>query len=362
MATTDIQGGAYYNMLSVSPLLKDNKFNPPARNLFRANTMITDAVVQQANEIMGHTGSYGTYVPTAGVIKVGGYRTTTSAAWGTFRDDISLFTDASAVPKDTVDLQGTSWLSEEENAKANAFGQACEMHLLYGTSGPTTDTIIVNGTSTTPAAAPEKYTGLAARYRTPDNGDSGYNAMNPDPKTAAQRGVWSAEGTGTNTTSIWFVRWGKRAASLITPLNDPQYGLKIDDLGLQTQWSSDTYRQVYVKQFEWKHGLSIYPGEYGGAHVARLRNIETGLDDDNTGLKTIIYQIIEEYFLGAMEGVMMYVPPRLKTIFDVLYEAKQNVQFTLENPYALAPENWAGKVFIRTCRSININETAVAAV
>jgi hypothetical protein len=363
MATTDVQGGVYYNMLSVSPLLKDNKVNTPATNMFRDNTMLTDAVVQQANELMGHEGAFGTYMPTAQVVKVGAYRSTSTAAWGTFRDDISIFSDASAIPKDVADIQGTSWLSEEENTKANAFGQSTENHLIYGTSGPTTDTIIIDGTSTTPTAKPEKYTGLAPRFLVPDDdGGDGYNAMNPNTSNGAQKGVWSAGGTGNDTTSIWFIRWGKRAASLITPLNDPQYGLKVEDLGLQMAWSGDTYRRCYMTEYEWKHGLSIYPGEMGGNHVARIRNIENDPDTDHSALKSLIFQVIRRYFLTATEGIMMYVPPVLMAVFDVLYEAKTNIIFTRENPYALSPDNWSGKVFIRQCRAINEYETAVAPV
>lgn len=365
MATTDIQGGSFYNLLSVHPLMKDNKFNQPCRNMFNDNLMMTDAVVQQANELLGHTGSYQTYTGVPEAIKVGAFRGSTSAAWGTFKDDISIFSDASIIPKDVADLHSKTWVGEEENTKANSFMKGCETHLIYGTSGPTTDTV----GGVTPTAAAEKYTGLAARFRVPDNADGTYGPMNPDPSTAAQKGVWSAGASGTQTTSIWFIRWGKRAASLITPMNDPQYGMKIEDLGLQMAWVVDStthesakYRRCWMKEYEYKHGLSIYPGENGGNHVARLRNINTSLSFNNSGLRSQIYQIIEEYFLRSTDGVMMYVPPRLMTIFDILYESKPNIQFTTENPYALSPENWAGKVFLRTCRNISTYETAVAPV
>lgn len=371
MATTDVLGGSYYNLLSVHPLFKNGKYNDPCRNMFRNNILMTDAFVQPANDLLSHTGSYGIYAGRgAEAIKVGGFRTTSTVAWGTFKDDISIFSDASAIPKDVADLRGTEWVSEEEATKANSFMQSCENHLLYGTNGPTPDTFVTDsGTSVTPTPAPEKYTGLAARFRTPDNGDSTYDAMNPDPSTAAQQGVWSAGGTGTDTTSIWFIRWGRRACSLITPENDPQYGLKIEDHGLRDELSVDStthepngYRRVYRTEYEYKHGVSIYPGENQGHHVARLRNVENSTSADHTNLKGIIYQIIEEYFLRATDALFMYLPPRMMTIFDVLYEAKTNIQFTLENPYALAPEQWAGKVFMRACPAISKRETAVAPV
>jgi hypothetical protein len=371
MATTDVVGGSYYNLISLHPLFKDKQFNDPARNLFRNNTLMMDAVVQPANDLMSHQGSYGIYAGRgAEAIKVGGYRTTSTVGWGTFKDDISIFSDASAIPKDVADLRGTQWMEEEEASKANYFMQACEAHLLYGTNGPTPDTYINDaGTSTTPTAAPEKYTGLAARYRTPDNADGGYDALNPDPATAAQQGVWSAGGTGTDTTSIWFVRWGRRACSLITPENDPQYGLKIEDLGVENQWYVDStshepagYRRCYVTEYEYKHGLSIYPGENQGHHVARLRNIENSTSADHTALPALIYQIIEEYFLRDTNGIFMYVPPRMMTIFDILYEAKTNIEFSKENPYALAPEQWGGRIFLRSCPAISKRETHVAAV
>jgi hypothetical protein len=264
-----------------------------------------------------------------------------------------------------VDLQGTEWLEEQEAEKSNYLGQSTENHLLYGTNGPATDTV----GGETPTATPEKYTGFAPRLLTPDDASGNYSPMNPDPATAAQKGVFDAEGTGSDTTSIFFVRWGKNACSLITPKDDPQYGLRIEDMGLQMEHVVDSsshepskYRRVYMKEYEWKHGLSIYPGSYGGNHVARLRNIETALSFNNSGLISICYQIIREFFLDDTMGVMMYMPPRLRTIWDILMEAKLQVPFSAENPYEMSPDAWAGKVFIRTCRAISIREAAVAAV
>lgn len=372
MATNTLVGGTYYNMYQVHPLIRDNKFNPPARNLFRNNVLLEDAVMQQANGILGHTGSYGIYAGSgAAVRKVGGYITPTSAGWGTFSDDISIFGDASAVPKDTVDLQGTSWLAEEEATKGNSFLQSVENHLMYGTNGPSSDTYVSNaGVSTTPTALPEKYAGFAPRFKTPDNSDGSYDPRNPDPSTAAQKGVYDMGGSGTDTTSIWFVRWGRRACSLITPMNDPQYGLKSEDKGLVREQQVDStshqasgqYRWIYLREYEWKHGLSVYPGNMQGNNVARIRNIETSLTFNNAGLKTLIYQVIREYFNSDLDGLRIYVPPRMMTIFDVLFEAKQNIQFTLANPYELSPDQWAGKIFIRQCRCISERETAVTAV
>src|SRR4030042_618281 len=177
-------------MLSVHPLFKNGKFNDPCRNMFRDTALLTDAVVRPPNDLLSHTGTYGIYAgrgPEA--IKVGGYRTTSTVAWGTFKDDISIFSDASAIPKDVADLRGTEWVEEEEATKANSFMQGCENHLLYGTNGPTPDTYINDaGTSTTPTAAPEKYTGLAAPFRSPDNGDGGSDALTPQPLHAAPKG------------------------------------------------------------------------------------------------------------------------------------------------------------------------------
>lgn len=366
MAATSVGNATYYNMLQVHPLLKDNKFNMPSHNLFRQNVLIEDAIVQQANEMMGHQGAYGTYAGTGGeIVKVGGFRSMSTIGWGSFKDDISIFSDASAVPKDLVDIQGTAWLAEEQASKANYLGQSIENHLLYGTNGPTPDTYTSNdGTSTTPTATAEKYTGMAARHRIPDASDP----LNPTG-TGAQKCVYDGGGSGTDTTSMWFVRWGKRAVSLITPMNDPQYGLRDEDLGIQLQTvasastsAPSSYRRCYMREYEWKHGLSIYPGENQGNHVARLRNIETSLTYDNSGLKSTIYQIIRECFNSDTEGLRIYVPPRLMTIFDILFESKQNMQFSLENPYQLSPDQWAGKIFIRQSRAISIGETAVAAV
>ena len=371
MALTYIAGSSatYYNMLNIHPLMKDNKFNAPARNLFRNNTLIEDAIVQQANETMGHTGSFQSTMASGEVIKVGGYRSATTASWGTFREGISIFSDASMVPKDLADLNGLAWLGEEEATKINGFGQFCENSLMYATAGLTPDTAVISGTSTTATVKAQNFDGLACRFRTPDNGGTPYDALTPDPATAAQKGVYDAGGTGTTTTSIWFIRWGRRAASLITPINDPQYGLKMEDLGLQLERTHNTstglpstYRRTYMKEYEWKFGLCLYPGENQGNHVARIRNIDTALTTNNAALKTTIMQVIREYFNSDTEGLRIYVPARIMTILDVLFEAKSNVLFTTDNPYKQSPETWAGKIFIRQTRAISERETAVTAV
>ena len=103
MGAVAVIGGIYNNLLNLHPLLKNGKFETPARNMFRRNTLIEDAVVQQANEMMGHTGSYNTSMPAGSVIKLGGWRTTTTASWGTFKEGISMFTDGISTPKDIAD-------------------------------------------------------------------------------------------------------------------------------------------------------------------------------------------------------------------------------------------------------------------
>jgi hypothetical protein len=369
MGAVAVIGGIYNNLLNLHPLMKDNKFEQPARNLFRDNTLITDAIVQQANEMMGHTGSFQTSMPQGTVIKLGGWRATTTGSWGTFKEGISIYADAISTPKDIADTLGTSMLGEDEATHINSFGQFCENSLMYSTAGMTPDTAVISGTSTTATVKAQNFDGLACRFRTPDNGGGAYDFLNPDPSTAAQKGVIDAGSTQTYTTSIWFVRWGKRAASLITPLNDPQYGLRVEDLGLVTMPKVSTstgeptgYQRFYMTELEWKFGLCLYPGEYQGNHVCRIRNIDPSLSTNNAALKTLISQVYREYFNSNSEGLMMYVPPRLMTIFDVMYEAKSNVIFTTENPYQSSPNTWAGKIFIRQTRAISEKETYVAAV
>lgn len=105
--------------------------------------------------------------------------------------------------------------------------------------------------------APEKFTGLAARY----------NALSG---AAISRNVRSAGGSGSDNTSIWFVTWGDNATTLLHPKNT-KAGLTREDMGRQRVLdASNNPYFVEEELFRWHVGLAVRDWRYN----ARICNID----------------------------------------------------------------------------------------
>jgi hypothetical protein len=324
----------YYSLLGLHGIKGE-----PADTLFETTPLIRDMPVFPANEKLGHSGSRLMSMPAPAFRKVSGYTTPGVAQWTPYTEDISIVDGSAVIPDDVRRLEGIEKMAYIERAHRQGFMQGIEGHMFQGST----------------VTAPEKYVSFNERYKTPDDGSSGNSPE--DPASTADVNVYDASGTGDDTTSIWFFKWGANQVHGITPANDPQMGVVEKDKGMQMQWSSTTHRDVWVKVFEWWHGIAI-PNQ---RCVARIRNIESGIDNIDAGLKKLIFRVINE---GLSEGegmTWMYIPPRLKTHFDILLEAKQNVMFSRDNPYNVAMPMWGGTIPIRVCKKIPITETAVTA-
>jgi len=327
----------YYSLLGLAGIK-----GRVVKTMFEKNPPLKDAPVFPANEKMGHTGTRATSLPAPTVRKVSGYVTPTTAQMSPYSEDISIFDGACAVPADVIKLEGASKMVTMEALHREGFGQGVMNWWFYGDN----------------STKPEYFRSFGQRYKTPDNNDSTYSPENPDTSTAADVNVYDAEGTGSDTCSIWFFRWGAEQVHVITPTGDTGHGIVETDNGREKQWSSDTWRYVYTKEWEWWHGLAV-PNQ---KCVARIRNIESSIDSISASLKKLIFRCVNEGLTEGNGTIWMYIPRRLKTHFDVLLEAKQNVTFSRDNPYNVEMPMWGGTIPIQTCDALTITETAVAAV
>ena len=335
----------YYNLTTAGAIKDGSRLDVM---LSEKNPMIRDMAVVAANEKMGHTGTRVTSLATGAFRKVSGFKTPGTSTFTPYHDDISIFYGQSVVPDDVKRIEGAAKVALMESTHEEGYWQGIARHLIEGNS----------------ATTPEKYDGLGVRYNTPDNCGGSYDFTNPDPDTAAQVNVIDAGGAGSDTMSIWFLRHGEGQVNLITPLNDPQYGLTMKDKGLVEEYDATVAtnpqgsRDVWKKEWEWWHGLTV------GNHkcVARIRNIESSLDAIDATIKRYIYQVFEELMTEGTGTIWMYCPRRMMTMFQILLEAKQNVIFSKDNPYDTEMLMWAGKSPIQSCDSLSITETVVDAV
>lgn len=324
-----------YNLLTLANLSHNEKTIREAEVLTENNPILYDANVITASGKYSHTGTRQTSLPTPQIIKIGEYYSSSVAQWAKFSDDMSTFVDAIEIPERVQRKEGAEKVAALERSHKEGFSQGVANHLCYGTS----------------VANPEKFDGFDVRYYTPDLN----NPLNPT--SSGDINVFDAGGTGSDTMSILFVQWSAMKTSLIVP-EDETFGIDMIDRGLIDRVDPNNatkHQSFFVTDMFWELGLTI-EDQRG---VARVRNIESSVDNISATLKKLIYQVRQECFKGK-ETIWMYVPRRMATHFDIMAEAKMNVKYDKENPYEVMMMRW-GDMPIRTCECLKIDETAVAA-
>ena len=335
-----------YNLIDNLKLVQDGKFVPWAETLTEDNPFLFDLAIMPATGILSDQGSRETSLPTPQIVNVGAGHESSTVRWDTFKENISIFVDRADIPKHVLDLQPDklAFRAKVEDRHMEGFGQGVTNHMFYGTS----------------VATPEKFDGLDVRYKTPDASDP------TDPDSAsADAFVFDAGGTGDDTMSMWLVQHGLDKIKGITPINDPMMGIEKTDSGLVYQGTDSTYtkvdasrksRQTWRTEFEWKIGLSVVDMRA----VARIRNIETGLDNLDPDFLHLVFQAEDEVFKGGGQ-IFAYVPKRMLTFLHIMAEAKQNVVYDTNNIYGI-PLFRIGAILLRPTDALKRTEDAVAAV
>lgn len=338
MAIQDL--GSRYNLVSMLKLVDpQNRFIDFAEVLTEENPLLMDIPFLTANGVTTHSDARETSLPTPQVVGVGEGHDASVVEWDNFTETISRFVDRVDIPKSVFDLQPdkAAYRRKIENRHAEGFGQGVCNHMIYGSS----------------AADPKKFDGLGVRYSVPDN----TNPANPS-SASADFGVFDAGGTGSDTCSIWLLQPSPDKLFAITPPNDPNYGLQMDDMGDKIYINDANSKQMRVlrTELEWKLGWCVRDLRA----CARIRNIESAITNVSQDLVRLIYQARNEIFRGS-EPVFMYIPRRLMTHFQIMAEAKQNVLYDRNNIYDVPMYRW-GDMGIRVMDALTITEDAVAGV
>jgi len=310
-----------------------------AETLTESNPLLYDLPIITSNGVTTHEDARETSLPTPQIIKVGDGHDASVAQWDNFKETISLFVDRCDVPKHVLDLMPdkASYLTKIENAHFRGFGQGVVNHILYGTS----------------VATPTKFDGLGVRYNTPDATDP----TNPSSASADAFVFDAGGGTGANTCSIWMLQPSADKLFGITPANDPQMGIKVEDVGYEYVTAENgKQRRDKRKEFEWKLGLCVKDMRA----CARIRNIASAITSVDSGLISLIYEARNEVFRGP-EPVIMYVPRRIMTHLQIMAEAKQNVIYDKNNIYDVSMYR-IGDMMIRQQDAQLLTETGIAAV
>lgn len=336
-----------YNLIDCLKNVQNGKFVPWAETLTEVSPFLFDLQLETASGILSNQGSREVSLPTPQIIKVGEGHKSSTVRWDNFTENISIFKDRVAIPKDVYDLKPDkiAYRAKIEDRHMAGFGQGVTNHFFYGTS----------------VATPEKFDGLDVRYSVPDSTDP------TDPSSSsADPFVFDAGGTeSTGTMSIWLIQQDIDKFSGITPINDPMMGIEKRDTGLVYSVTSSGYtgvdagreeREELRTELQFKVGLNIADQRA----VARVRNINSAISLLDPAFLQLVFQAEEEVFKGGGQ-IFAYIPKRMMTFLKVMAEAKQNVDYDTNNIYGI-PLHRIGNILLRSEDALKIDEEPVTAV
>lgn len=335
----------YWNMGNTAVFFHNEQLVQRVDTLVRGEPILEDAVVQTANEKLGNYGLRQQSLPSGELVYLGGYVGGAISQYEPYNEGMATVKKKMEIDSDTLDLQGMGWLDTVTSDMREGLKQSAALQLIEGDG-----------------ANPKSFDGLKVRRTTPDNAGDAYNEMNPDPTTAAQVGVYDCGDTGSYTTRIYAVQWGKKKASIITPMNDPGMGLyesPLKEVERDDPNDSTKSKTIYRKYFQRRFGFNLADER----SLACLINVPTALSSIATAaqMETKLTQMLGEFFKGS-ETVWLYVSKRTMTMMRLMMNNKQGVWLSRDNPYRMDIPSWAGQYPIRLCEAISEAEVAVAAV
>lgn len=219
----------------------------------------------------------------------------------------------------------------ESRAHLEAMGQSLAETFIYG------DTAI----------HPERFMGLAPRYDRHQNTDASRSSYN----------VIDAGGTGSDNTSIWFVKWSDATVHFIYPTNS-NAGITHDDLGLDTVLDADgnpyrAYRDHY------KHDVGFVVKDWRA--VARVANID--VSQLRVGSLAIEDLMIEAFYrTDDTQGTMaVYCNRDVQVALHKRAKDQANVNLSVEEFAGKKVVSFLGAPIRRVARILNTEALVPAA-
>lgn len=239
-------------------------------------------------------------------------------------ETIGMLETYSEVDKDLVDAaaQPRHFRTGEAKAFIEGLAQTWTSTVFYGDSGKT----------------PEQFTGLAPRLAATSQGN-----------------VYSAGGSGGDTTSIYVVQWGETKAGFVYPKGAGKLGIAHHDKGQVTlEDANGNLYEGYRDHFQLKCGMYVKDER----SIARIANIETS-GATNTFDEDLLIAAINNLPMEGKDAVI-YVNATIRTQMDIKLKDKTNVNFTVDNGLGGIPLLRFRGIPVRKCDAIVNNETAIS--
>jgi hypothetical protein len=318
-----------YNRLTLLELAKrrdpDGSMSVIAEVLHDDNPIIQDAPFVEANQATSHKMTRRLSLPTGTWRRINQGVAASASQTIQVIEPLAMLEAYSTPDKALVDMSPDpkAFRMSEATAFIEGMSQTLASTLFYGNS----------------AANPEQFDGLAPRMA----------SLDPDGL------VVSANGSGSDVTSIYIVQWGPNRVFLAYPKGHPAAGVEHRDLGEDTVHDADGNPfQAYRDHFRVYCGLAVKDSRC----IARVANIETAgtsniFDEDR--LITVLNRMPNS---GA--GAIIYVNGTIKTQMEIALKDKANVNFTTDNGLGgVAMLRFRG-IPVKKCDAILNTETAIS--
>jgi hypothetical protein len=168
-------------------------------------------------------------------------------------------------------------------------------------------------------------------------------------------------GTGSDTTSAYFVQWGDGMVHMIyqSPVGTatPDSPVQVKDFGLErvTSAGTTTLYNAYRTQFQITAGMAVHDDRCLG----RLANIEDDVAGANLFEPDYAIELLNS-MLNRGKGVYMYCHQKVLSQLDVMAMDKINVMYTVNNLWGEPVTYFRGNVPVRQLDSIGITQAAIS--
>jgi hypothetical protein len=277
-----------------------------ANVLARDNEILTDAPWMEANDTFSHRITRVLSMPTGTFRKLNAGVAISSAQTIVVNETIGMLADYSQSDCVLVDAAPNpkAFRMGEARIKLEGLSQTLATKIIYGNSHVT----------------PEEPTGLAPRLNDTDNDN-----------------VIDAGGSGSDTTSIYVVKWGEDGCYLIYP-----------------KGSAHALYEVYRDYFEVKVGMAVRDNRY----IGRVANIEV------SGTSNIFDpdDLIDMFNLMPQRGAgaVCYVNRKIFSQMDKQAMDKSNVLYSVKDVFGVPTTTFRGFP-VRLVEAIVNTETVVSA-
>ncbi len=312
---------ARINLLELANRTQNGNVIEVVESLSEVNDFLKDAHWEEANDVTSHHYVRRISLPTGTFRMINQGVPAERSLTKPMTTDMCMLEGRSEIDKKLVKISGNParFRSSEDLAFVEGMNQTFADQIIYGTR----------------VGQPERINGLATLYN-----------------TLGTR-VLGASGTGSDTTSIWFLIWGPRKVYMVYPKGHPTMGIEMQDLGeIDLEDADGNKFRGYATLFDFNFGLIIEDDRA----IGRIANIESAGTSNIFDPKLV--NKLKRKMLNGGKGAIAYANSTVLAQIDNDIMNKANVTFTTADPYGDGAK-LPGLTPIRQVDAILDSETAI---